>query len=115
MPPHHGEVALRHAPAGEVGGQGGGSGCVEREEHRPGGRFVEAMDGEDMPAEATAQPAHQDAGFARVELGRMDQPAGGLENGDEPFVLMQERRLVALGRRWVQSVRRRNCAPRTPS
>jgi hypothetical protein len=54
------------------------------------------MHGKDAPAEAIAQPAQQHAGFSRIEPGGMDEPARGLENGDEPLVLVEEPRRVAL-------------------
>ena len=83
---HHGEVFLVGFVLQKRLGQSACGRGVQAHHEDAAGAFVETVHGVDMLAELIAHGLDHEAGFACVQPGAVDQPAGGLVDRDHVFI-----------------------------
>ena len=68
---------------------------IEREQQHAGGALVEAMQGMHPPADLVAQQLHGEARFMAVDVAAVHQQSGGLVDGDQAVVAVENVEHVA--------------------
>ena len=106
---HHGQVAFVHLALRELLGHLPCRLRAQPHQQDAGRAFVQPVHREDMLTELVAQGLHDEAGFARVQPGAVDQPARRLVDG-QPVALAPKHRQ----RRAVRPLRKLGHAAQPP-
>jgi hypothetical protein len=85
-----GKVVLVHLVALELPADFARAAGVEGEQQHAGGTLVEAVQGMHALPDLVAQQLHGEARFVAVDVAAMDQQAGGLVDGDEEVVAVED-------------------------
>lgn len=88
---HHRQIALVHPLRLELLTEMAGGVGVEGEQQHPGGTLVEAMHRLNPAAELIAQQLDREAGFMAIDGTAVHQQPGGLVDGDQVLILIDDR------------------------